>query len=385
MSFDYQLAWPCPHLTVEEVVTLDTDRTSLLVRQPVAAAGIVRIMVNDEFFIPPAGVLTVGQLFGTDSGPFDLQEGHDTISITTPAGTTTISLGIVGKERWAADRVIQKLKQNGFTIAFVENVNGHLVFTDTSEVGPASYVAISGSAAASLGFGAQGTNNRQRRARGRKVYPSWRLAVRDDVIVNRYPQFTEPVQANPTFKVSYSVPVQRCLRCRGTFVENDMRFSETGQGIMIDNEDLLYQAALKILLTDRSSNPYHAWYGTTIRSRIGTKAMSGVATLISEDIRRALSRLQTVQREQSQYQQVTLKETMYAILQVQVQPHEQDPTTFLVDVTVQNASSDPVSLSIVFTVPEVVALMGSNGLFLGTESAGLTSGRAADLFLPEGT
>ena len=52
MSRDFQLAWPCPHLTVEEYVTLDSDRRSLVTKQPIVNAGLVRVLVNNEVFIP---------------------------------------------------------------------------------------------------------------------------------------------------------------------------------------------------------------------------------------------------------------------------------------------------------------------------------------------
>jgi len=125
------------------------------------------------------------------------------------------------------------------------------------------------------------------------------------------------------------------------------------------------------LLTNMGSNPYHTWYGSRIMSRIGTKAVSGVSMMISEDVRNALSRMQSLQVEQGKYQKIPLKEQLYAILNVQVSPHQQDPTTFLIDVVVQNASGEPITLSIVFTVPSAVALMGSNGLMLGTAAVGL--------------
>jgi len=140
---------------------------------------------------------------------------------------------------------------------------------------------------------------------------------------------------------------------------------------MIENESLLYQAVMKILLTDRGSNPYFPWYGSQISSRIGSKALGGVASLLNEDVRRALARYQTLQESQSKYQSVTFKERLYAVLGVRVAPHEQDPTTFLLDVTVQNAAAEPINLPIVFTVPGVVATMGSNGLMLGQQAAGL--------------
>lgn len=392
MSKDFDLAWQCPHLTVEERVYLGSDRTSLQTTQPVGNAATVRVLVNDDTFIPQAGLYAAAQLHSTVAGPFDLVEDEDVFVVETPRGTDTIDFNVTRTQRFTADQVIQRLQLVGFTVALVENVNGHLVFTDTSTVGPDSFVRVRGTASVALGFGDEsGSNNRQRGARGRQLYPGWVLAKRADDSTSRYPRFVAPIKNDPIFKVTYSVPPRRCKRCRGTFVENDVRFDSTGQGIFIRNEDLLVQASLKIILTVLGSNPYHAWYGTTLKSRIGTKVIGNVAAVLSEDIRRALVKLQTIQREQAEYQQVTAKERLYAILDVRVSPHAQDPTTFLVDVTVQNASGEPVSLSRVFTVPEVVALLGSNGLYLGTDAVGLTleqqrrlypAGRT--LILPEG-
>lgn len=387
MSTDYQLAWRCPHLTMEEVVPLDGDRRSLLTSQPVAGAGTVRILANDEMYIPQGGLFVGARLFGTTSGPFDLNAETTTLSISSPESTQTFTFPITSAVRWSTKQVVDYLLRNNLTVALVSNSNGHLLFEDASTVGTSSYVEISGSAASSLGFGAVDCTNRagyQRRAQGRRLYPPWGLAVRADVIANRYPQFIQPVTTNPVFKVTYSVPVQRCRRCRASYIENDMRFDTSGQAIMIQNEDLLYQACLKILLTDLGSNPYHSWYGTTLQSRIGSKAIAAVSALISEDVRRALARLQTLQEEQSKYQTVTFKERLYSVLSVDVFPHEQDPTTFMVNVVVQNASSEPVDLRIVFTVPDVVALMGTNGLMLGTEAAGLSAEQARTLFIPGG-
>ena len=109
--------------------------------------------------------------------------------------------------------------------------------------------------------------------------------------------------------------------------------------------------------------------------------MSGVATLINEDVRKALTKFQSLQREQARFQKVSFKERLLSIISVQMAPHAQDPTTFMVNVVVQNASSDPINISIVFTVPNVVALMGSNGLMIGNEIAGLNPNTPTGLFL----
>ncbi len=137
---------------------------------------------------------------------------------------------------------------------------------------------------------------------------------------------------------------------------------------------------LKILLTDLGSNPFHPWYGTSIRQRIGSKALMGVASVLSEDVRQALSRYQALQTEQAKYQVVSFKERLYGILGVDVKRHAQDATTFLIEVTVQNASGTPIALNIVYTVPEVVALMGTNGLMLGNQPTGLSPAESLRMF-----
>ena len=352
---------------MEEVVHLGVDRRSLPCRQPVASGGTVRILVNDEFFLPQGGLFAPAILHATVSGPYDVLENEDTLTVTTSAGAETVSFGVNNVvTRFTADDVVVFLSKVSFRVADVSTENGHLVFTDVAKVGPDSFVKVSGTAAVALGFGAPGRNTNQWAARGVQLYPSWRLFVRPDEITNLFPKFDGIIQNNPVFKVTYTVPPERCLRCGNTRNENDYRFDSAGQFIQIENEDLLYQAVLKIVLTDKGSNPYYPWYGTSVTSRIGSKAVSGVATLINEDIRKALNKFQDLQREQGKFQQVTFKERLFSILSVQTQPHAQDPTMFLVDVVVQNASSEPISLNIVFATPGVVALMGSNGLFLNS-------------------
>ena len=56
---------------------------------------------------------------------------------------------------------------------------------------------------------------------------------------------------------------------------------------------------------------------------------------------------------------------------VDVTQSADDPTVFLVDVTVSNASAKPIRVSIVYTAPGAVARAGTNGLSLGTQAVGL--------------
>jgi hypothetical protein len=359
---------------MEEPVALGDDRRSLGTRQPIASSGAVRILVNNEAYIPSTGLFSPALLTGSESGPFNLTTETNVLTVTngTEAQTVALPTGF----RVKTDAIVLLFLRVLSTMA-VENDNGHLVFTDASDVGLSSRITVTGTAADALGF----TN--QKSTRGRKLYPSWQLAAQDDTIRNLFPMFTESIKNNPTFKVTYTSPVERCLRCGGTFIENDFRYNLQGDPILIDNENLLYQAALKMMLTDKGSNPYHRWYGTGLRQRIGLKALSATAALVNEDIRNALGKMQKIQAAQAKYQPVSLRERMNKVLAVDVLPHETDNTAFLVDVVVSNASGRPISLSIVFSVPGVVALMGSNGLSLGLETTGLSAEQSKLFGLPK--
>ncbi len=356
MSQDVQLGWPCPHITMEEPVVLSSDRRSLETRQPVAAAGLARILVNNEFYIPPGGFHTVARLKGGRSGPFHVLLGEQSLTVTGSTETATVSLPV--GYRVKTDTIVKKLIPL-LNDVVVENVKGHLVLTDGAALGKKASIQVSGTAAASVGFGDQ------RGVRGRELYPGWQLALREDTITNRYPVFKSPVKTTPNFKVTYSVPPQRCLRCGGTYIENDWRFDLTGDTVLIEEENLLQQAALKILLTRKNSNVFHRWYGTTLMTRIGSKAVGAVASLIQEDVQNALGKMQAQQTQQAKYQRVSLKERLYKVASVDVKTHVDDPTAFLVDTVVYNASGQRVNVSVVFTVPGAAALMGSNGLSLG--------------------
>lgn len=402
MARDFSLAWPCPHMTLEEVVALDSDRRSLYTRQPIGGLGTVRITANDDVVIPQGGLFSAAEVYGSQSGPFDVIELEDVLAVSTSIlskGTDTAQWDLSKTDyfkfprgtRYSSSEVVKLLQRglaetdptkclarpdggsNGNSQILVGSSNGHLTFTNTTAVGPDAVVRIGGTAAGSLGF----AEDQQQVAVGTMLFPPWGIYDRpienkiDATSVSRYPKFSYPVKTNPVFKVTYSVPPNRCLRCRGSYIENDIRFDPTGQTIMIQDENLLYQAALKIILTDRGSNPYNPWYGTQLRSRIGSKVLAGVAAVISEDVRQALSRFQNLQEAQAKYQSISYKERLYAVLAVNVKTHSQDNTTFLVEVIVQNASGEAVNLTTIFTVPSVVALMGSNGLMLGTQAVGL--------------
>jgi len=391
MSIDFQLGHRCPHLVVEEPVSIGDDRVSLITKAPIASTTLLRVLANNAYYIPSNGLYSQAILYGAGSGPFQIEGcisenglsvDSNVVTVTSSTESKTFALPI--GNRVTTDALVRVFRAK-FTDIIVLNEDGHLVFMDVAKIGPESRISISGRGRDAIGFG------NQWRAKGQEVYPAWRLNSRADIlpVVNRgpyvfdhsrYVQFARPVKLNPTFKVTYAAPPERCPRCRATFVENDWRFDIEGELITVENEDLLYQAALKILLTRIGSNPYHTAYGSGIINRIGAKAVGAVATQIQDDVRTALSRMQSLQKQQAQYQKVSLKERLYSILSAEVFPHDTDPTAFLVDVVVSNGTNEPVRLSIVFSVPGAVALAGTNNLTLGLESTGLTVEESREVF-----
>lgn len=378
MSVELQIAFPCQHLVIEEYVALEGDRRTLFPKAPVSNSNLVRILADDRYYIPPTGLYSQAVLVGGVSGPFVIRRCTNLVGpdgnllvLTTSAGQVEVRLPL--GERVSATAVEQAIRSAAFDYVQVGTRNGAIVLADTNAVGPASFVKASGQGAAALGFTAQ------MGAHGYEVYPPWQLVARPETYPSlagsrplpaRYPKFTKSIRGNPTLKVTYAAPPEQCPRCRATYIENDMRFDPQGELVLIDNENLLYQACMKALLTRKGSNPYHPAYGSTILDRIGTKFLGATTVLLQEDVRNALLRVQSIQGEQRKYQAITNKERFYSLQNVQVTPGE-DQTTALISVTVANASLEPIALSIVFSVPGAVALAGSNGQTLGLQGVGL--------------
>lgn len=380
MSTEIRLAWQCPHYIREEPVALSDDRRSLIPRSPVAGAGSVRILANDSIYIPSTGLDAPAKLVG-GVGPYRIRQCQDLIgvtgnqiTITTSTGSVTVSLPT--GTRIPLSRVLSAFRLNAAANNLVEvgSDNSALYIQDRNEVGTSSYVRVSGTGADSLGFVQRGT-------RGKNVYPGWDLIAQQDVYPSlqqlglqpkRYPRFRAKLQNNPDLKVSYTAPPERCARCGATWVENDWRFDPAGEVIRIQNEDLLYQACLKAILTVQGSNPFYPSYGSKLITRLNRKLASATASLVRGDVQNALQRVQALQNQQRRYQSVTSREQLFQIQNVDVTPSAEDPTVYYVEVVVRNGSNQPVSLTTVFTVPGAVALGGSNGQPLGIQGVGLT-------------
>ena len=385
MSIEIREGYPCPHFIVEERVALGEDKMSIPIRAPVSVAASVRILVNDSHYVPSSGLYAQAVLTAAFAGPYNIQKCTDTLGpqanilrITTSVDTTDVTLPT--GSRVAGEEVLRAIRSSGSRASVGLSDAKALVLADANSVGSKSFVRVSradgglesAGVVEALGF------TGQRGARGEMVYPPWQLHTRQDVLPTpmevgrfpvkaRYPKFVQPLRGNPTLKASYVAYPERCPRCQGTYIENDYRFDKAGDVITIDNENLLYQACLKILLTEIRSNPYHPRYGSKIMGLIGSKRSGAAATLIQEQVQQALTKVQNLQQGQRKFQQVTDRERLYSVLAVDVTSPGVDPTAYTVNVVVQNASLQRIPISIAFSVPGAIALAGSTGASLGAQ------------------
>lgn len=375
MSREPHLGHRCPHLVIEEPVSLSTDRQTLITKAPIASTDSVLILANDQDYVPSSGLYSVALIAANRRGPYMIQRcapliGADgnLLEITTPKGVASIRIP-------EGDQVpisqVARVIRLATDIVTVADSDGVLSLIDNSAPGLGSFIRLSGGVCTALGFTQLG-------ARGKEVYPPWQLTTYYDIlptelpagvfpVPSRRPKFARPLTGNPTIKVTYVAMPERCPRCGGTYVENDYRFDIQGDMALIQDENLLYQACLKSILTVLGSNPYHPAYGSAVTTRIGAKAIAATQSLIRSDIQTALERVKALQAAQGRYQAVSAEERLYAIASVQVDADPNDPTVFRAQVTVKNASNRSVLLNIVFTVPGVVALKGTNGLSLGIQ------------------
>jgi phage baseplate assembly protein W len=342
MSFDLKLSQRCPHLSVQAATTIANDGKTLVLPYPIGSFGLVRVYANG-IEIPSGGLYRPPSIQSSSRGPFTVTPSNSTLTITTSSSTETFAIPTGASV--SQSQVLSVLQTS--TIVDTENQQGVITLTPKSVND--QYLRLTG-CASEIGFQQAGSN-------AALVYPGWRLvSSQQNGVYTKSIQFRSNLRANPVLTATYPFEPSQCPRCRSTQVENDFRFTESGALETITDETLLIQESLKILLTDLGSNPYHPWYGTRIRQRIGSKNVTGTAATLQEDVRDALNRYKNLQVEQAQYQTLTPRQRLSSIDSIQVLPIEGLPTAFEINIVVRNSSSQPITVSSIFTVPGVINL-----------------------------
>ena len=346
MSYDRQLDQACTHEVVDEFLFVQDDRQTVSPIRPISSATSVRLRLNGVSEVPSSGVQIAARTVGTKEGPFSIGSTNNVFAIQiNDDPVQTISLPYTAE-----------ISSSRLADTLTSMFSGLVFFSERNRVGIRSTllgrestfrIHSSSTLAATLGLVVDCV------FRGKDVFPGWTLVSSPNSVSDRplkYIVFDDTLQADSNYvEVCYYTVREECRRCGGSGVEHDWRYGVNGQILLVQDEQLLIQELLKITYTVRNSNPFHPWYGTTLIERIGSKnASTGVLqNTITSDIYTTFARWQSIKKTQEEAvgQEVTDEEYPYRLLGVQLEQSQEDPTVLFVNVTVQNRSANPFTLS----------------------------------------
>ena len=146
----------------------------------------------------------------------------------------------------------------------------------------------------------------------------------DVVLVSYYYQNSDTPDIITT---EYQTNSNTCPKCFGRNYVDDLELDNTGNIIIVANEDKLAQDAMKIVSTIKGSNTEHPWYGTTLENLIGYSLIPDILqTRISVEIQNAMRDLKELQVKQSEYQTLTNNEFLDTIKDLIVLQDTSDPS-----------------------------------------------------------
>lgn len=149
---------------------------------------------------------------------------------------------------------------------------------------------------------------------------------------------------NPIIELSYNTYSNRCPKCLGLNILDDIFVNSKGDIETASKESLLLQNVEKIIITKLSSNIFHDWYGTTLHTFIGTKISDKelLHNKIREQISLAIEKLRNIQRQMvSSGRKFDKGELFGKLLKIEIKETD-DPTALLV--TVVFTSQNDVSI-----------------------------------------
>jgi hypothetical protein len=152
------------------------------------------------------------------------------------------------------------------------------------------------------------------------------------------------------YEASYTTIKAYCPKCLGTGTVVDWPL-EPGGGIpVVEDEEKLAQDIVRYIETVLGSDPYRDWLGSRLRGLIGKKITSVpyVREIINNEVRGTLVKLINMQRQQAQYQSVTLNEALESLLLVDTQLDTEDPTLWRVKVRVRTLAGTEANVVAAF-------------------------------------
>lgn len=362
MSYDRKLEQICPHLIVEEALLFNADRQTVRPLRPIASSMSVRVRFNGEVEVPSTGLQLPASAKGASPGTFNVRAGiNDTLVLSVNGGRDQTVVAPSGNS----------ISTKALCTALTPRVTG-LVFKPTKRFqvqmvtatrGPAATILVKpgSTLAQTLGLVVG------RVYRGQEVYPPWSLINDPNTLSDRPSRFVifdRPIASASDFlEINYTTVRQECRRCGGVGIENDWQYTAAGTLVKVRKADLLSQEILKITYTEKGSNPFHPWYGTSLLDSIGKKLTDQglVQNMILSDLQDAFRRWQSIKKQQEEDlgQFVSDEEFPFRLLVVNLERDPNDPTIIYVNAMVQNRSSSPIQITRGLMLPVPFDIQGS--------------------------
>jgi len=177
---------------------------------------------------------------------------------------------------------------------------------------------------------------------GVRVLPTTIDAITGEVFLSRAPNATDIVKTsywylkediNPDIiSIDYQVEENQCPKCNRIGMVDDFEYDETGNLIIVENEEKLAQDLRKIVITIKGSNTEHLWYGTNLDSLIGNAYLPDFIEMqLSAEIQNAVRDLKSLQVQQENYQEVTDREFVNYIDNLEIERSSVDPMTWSIN------------------------------------------------------
>ena len=327
--------------------------------RPIASAQSVKFRLNGSVDVPSTGVRTPATVLSRRLGPYNITSSNNSLVYRIAGQTRTTT--VTSAQHCTAQHLCDLLNPQLFGLVLIATGNQVQVRSTTEGSGAAFFLSGTSTLASYLGIA---TNHEYR---GQQVVPGWCLVGDANTLSDRPTRlirFDQRLKSIGDFvELQYTTVRQECRRCGGTGVENDWRYSKTGEIIQVRDEALLIQEIQKLFYTARGSNPFHAWYGTTLLDMIGKKLTMGgmLQNLIVSDIHSAFNRWQSIKNAQEQKvgQYVSDEEYPFRLLTVDLQQSSQDPTVIFVNLVIQSRSQKQIQLTRGLRIPEPTDLLGA--------------------------
>lgn len=361
MSYDRQLEQLCTHLVAEEYLLMRGDRQVATPMRPIASSNSVVVRANGVAEIPSYGVQTPAQSGGSRSGPFTITSGVNNRFKVKVGNDPWQDILIPGGYRIQPDHLALTLNTRVTGLQFY-TTNNRMQFR-SNLLGPTATIFIDSNSTLATALGIP----INRYFSGKKVFPGWALVQKTNTLNDRPMRlivFEEPLQADLNYlEVNYTTVREECRRCGGLGVENDWRYSVTGEVTQLRDEILLIQEIQKIIYTITGTNSFHNWYGTRIVDQIGEKLVIGgvLQNRITSDIYTAFGRWQSIKKQQEETvgQAVSDEEFPFQLQGVKLEQSQDDPTVLFITVTVANRSLKPIQLVRGLRLPYPNNLLGA--------------------------